>query len=59
VYRLEMYQNLPSIGWTGITSVDLGTDRHTALTNPLIEEVVQAETQRSPWRTYYAIKRTN
>ena len=59
MYKLEMYQHLPSIGWTGITSVELGTDRHTALTNPLIEKVVEAEAKRSPWRTYYAIKLLN
>jgi len=56
MYKLELYQNLPSIGWTGITSVELGTDRHTALTNPVLEEFVEAEALRSPWRSYYTIK---
>ena len=56
MYVLELYQNLPGIGWTGITSVELGTHKHTALTNPLIEEFVAAESMRSKWNTYYAIK---
>lgn len=56
MYVLELYQLLPGIGWTGITSVELGTERHTALTNPIIEDFVEKENLRSPWCTYYAIK---
>ena len=56
MYFLELYQLLPGIGWTGITSVQLGTERHIALTNPVLEEFVEAESRRSPWRTYYSIK---
>lgn len=56
MYILELYQLLPGIGWTGITSVELGTERHTALTNPIIEDFVEQEYLRTSWRSYYAIK---
>lgn len=56
MYVLELYQLLPGIGWTGVTSVELGTVRHSALTSPVLESFVEAETLRSPWRSYYTIK---
>lgn len=56
MYVLELYQLLPGIGWTGITSVELGTERHTALTNPVIEDFVEQEHLRTSWPSYYAIK---
>lgn len=56
MYVLELYQLLPGIGWTGITSVELGTERHTALTSPLIEDFVEREHLTTSWPSYYAIK---
>lgn len=56
MYILELYQLLPGIGWTGITSVELGTERHTALTNPIIEDFVEREHLTTSWPSYYAIK---
>lgn len=58
MYVLEVYINLPGIGWTGVDSYKLGTDRHTALTSPRIGRAVESVHTRYKFPMYFAIKHT-
>lgn len=58
MYILEVYLNLPGIGWTGVDSYKLGTERHTALTSPRIYRAVESVCSRYTFPKYFAIKYT-
>lgn len=56
MYYLEVYLNLPGIGWTGVDTYKLGTERHTALTSPRIDRAVESVNNRYTFPKYFAIK---